>query len=85
MKASRPLFVLHVIIGLNVGGAERVLQRLIMAHQNSQELRHEVISLTDEGVIGRELKAQGIPVYTLGLTGFLNLPLVLWRLYRLFK
>jgi glycosyltransferase involved in cell wall biosynthesis len=85
MKASRPLFVLHVIVGLNVGGAERVLQRLIMAHQDSLDFRHEVISLTDEGVIGRELKVQGIPVYALGLIGFLNLPLVLWRLYRLLK
>lgn len=55
--------VVHIIIGLNVGGAELMLKRLVL---HKGYFKHEVISLMDLGIIGQDLKLQGIPVHTLG-------------------
>ncbi|TDB02877.1 glycosyltransferase family 4 protein [Halomonas marinisediminis] len=59
----------HVIIGLNVGGAELMLKRLIEAHGGQPEIVHSVISLTDQGVLGDSLSKQGVKVYCLGMSG----------------
>lgn len=59
--ARRPLKVLHVITGLNLGGAERQLLMLVRGSDPSRFV-HEVISLTDVGPVGQELAAQGWPV-----------------------
>ena len=56
------MVVLHITTGLKNGGAEAVLYRLIMA---DRENRHQVISLTDQGVYGERLSAANIPVHTL--------------------
>jgi glycosyltransferase involved in cell wall biosynthesis len=72
--------VVHVIVGLDVGGAELMLQRLVL---NSQKrVRHVVISLTNIGEIGGGLRREGIQVYTLGFHRFWQLPLVFWRLIK---
>ena len=72
--------VLHVIIGLNVGGAELMLKRLVLHSQADDKFKHEVISLTDLGVIGHDLKTQGIPVHTLGMTSALSIIKIFFRL-----
>ncbi|NKB64469.1 MAG: glycosyltransferase [Gammaproteobacteria bacterium] len=56
--------VMHVITGLNVGGAEKMLVRLLQntAHQSV------VVSLRDKGVLGEEIAASGIPVHCLYLS-----------------
>lgn len=59
--------IVHVIIGLNVGGAELMLKRLVLHSQQGGQFRHEVISLTELGLIGADLQAQGIPVHVLGM------------------
>ena len=74
--------VLHVITGLNDGGAEAVLHRLIK-HDPHDE--HLVVSLTGEGKYGPVLRQSGVPVTALemprgrvtwqGLSG-------LWRVLR---
>ena len=56
--------VLHIITGLSDGGAEAVLTRLCL---NSQEAKHVVISLTDEGKYGLQLSQSGVPVHCLGM------------------
>jgi glycosyltransferase involved in cell wall biosynthesis len=55
--------VLHVITGLGQGGAEGALSRLVLASRD--RCRHTVVSLTDEGVYGAELRAGGIEVHAL--------------------
>jgi hypothetical protein len=71
--------VLHVITGLDAGGAERMLMRLILSKpQNISETI--VVSLTTLGLIGRELQAHGVQVKTLELSSILSVPLALWRL-----
>lgn len=61
--------VLHLITGLQRGGAEAMLYKLIC---NSDRTRfvHVVISLMDEGVYGRDYKSLGIEVHAIGAKAF---------------
>jgi len=56
--------VVHVIAGLQAGGAESVLLRLVA---NDRGNRHVVISLTGEGKYGAPLRAAGVTVHALGM------------------
>ena len=56
--------VLHIITGLNNGGAETVLFRLCT---NDLQNKHIVISLMDEGKYGPLLLKSGIAVYCLNM------------------
>lgn len=56
--------VLHIITGLNAGGAEASLVRVI---GESRDADHAVVSLTGVGVHGARLVTRGIPVYALNL------------------
>lgn len=56
--------VLHIITGLNVGGAERFLHTLVTGKLRDS-FDNQIISLMDLGHYGRLLKAEGIEVYTL--------------------
>nr|HIL75388.1 hypothetical protein [Rhodospirillales bacterium] len=58
--------VLHIITGLNTGGAESMLFRLISATDRVAS-SVEVISLTDSGAIGEKISALGVSVRTLGM------------------
>ena len=56
--------VMHVITGLEVGGAERMLSNIALRTRYPSV----VVSLKTEGRIGRRLKAQNIPVHALNLS-----------------
>lgn len=71
--------VLHVIIGLDVGGAELMLQRLVKSSLEDKSQRHTVVSLSNLGTLGPQLRADGIEVITLGMKSFLDVPLASWR------
>ena len=60
--------VIHIIIGLDVGGAELMLKRLIESHQGNPNYRHSVISLTLAGKVGAQLQDIGVDVRALGKT-----------------
>lgn len=77
--------IVHIIIGLNVGGAELMLKRLVLHSQEKKEFQHSVISLTDIGFIGSELKSKGIPVYSLGMHSAISTPSILLKLRKLLK
>ncbi len=64
---NRPLNVMHIIAGLETGGAETMLMRLIEATEGAV-LRNTVISLTDIGATGRNIQALGVPVGAIGMT-----------------
>lgn len=57
--------VLHIISGLNDGGAEAVLYRL--ATSKDSTFQHSVLSLLDGGKYGPLLEKQGVDVYCLNM------------------
>lgn len=57
--------ICHVIVGLDVGGAETMLVRLVAGLKAPFE--HDVISLTDEGPLAPNLREMGVPVTHIGL------------------
>jgi hypothetical protein len=56
--------VVHIITGLNDGGAEAVLFRLCVAERSAT---HIVISLMNEGKYGKLLKEHSVTVYCLNM------------------
>lgn len=76
--------VLHVITGLNNGGAEGVLVRLIAADQKTGN-QHVVVSLMDRGVYADRLEQNGACVHTLNFSrGRVTVP-GLVQLFRLVR
>ena len=63
------LKILFLTSGLGVGGAERMLQKLVMANQKSRvrQIDYIVVSLKDPEPIGSQLQSDGIAVEYLGL------------------
>jgi glycosyltransferase involved in cell wall biosynthesis len=72
--------ILIVITGLNVGGAENVLFKILERIDRSVYLPH-VISLTTLGEVGARIQALGIPVEALGMQA--NILSILSKFYRL--
>lgn len=79
---TTPIHITHVIVGLDVGGAERFLLRLIEAHRGNPQYAHRVISLTSKGTLGPRLEAQGIAVTALGMKSLQDTPRTYMRLKR---
>lgn len=74
--------VMHVIIGLHVGGAEMMLLKLLR-HLDRSQFENQVVALTDGGSVADSIRALDIPVHHLGLGGVENAAAVLWRLRKL--
>lgn len=74
--------ILHIIVGLKVGGAETMLKRLIEVAPASIG-NNVVVSLTSLGVIGESLRAKGVRVELIGMSSGWSAPMALWRLVRL--
>ncbi|MBX9977129.1 MAG: glycosyltransferase, partial [Alphaproteobacteria bacterium] len=55
--------IVHILPGLGMGGAERQLATLILNQSMVSPLKHCVISLSDEGHLGKSFMDAGIPVY----------------------
>lgn len=77
--------ILHIIIGLNVGGAENALKRLIESHLTTPNYQHSVISLTTIGKIGSQLQELGIEVDALEITSLWNSPIKFLKLIKIIK
>jgi glycosyltransferase involved in cell wall biosynthesis len=76
--------IMHLITTLNTGGTEMQLAKLL-ARTDQVRFEHCVVSLINPGPVGEMIRAQGIPVYSLGmrrsvpsLSGIFKL----WRLIR---
>jgi glycosyltransferase involved in cell wall biosynthesis len=79
------MLVLHVIIGLNVGGAELMLKRLVQLYAGNSDYQHTILSLTSIGSVGRQIQALGFEVHPIGMRSSLDIPFALWRLFRLIR
>ena len=63
---NRPLRVAHLITDLEIGGAEKMLTRLVRTIDRSQ-MDHLVISMTRPGPLGDALARDGYDVRSLGM------------------
>lgn len=74
--------VLHVITGLDVGGAETMLARLLEHERRHPHLCSEVVSLIAPGRGGARIAATGVPVADLGMSAGMPSPGALLSLAR---
>lgn len=77
--------ILHIVIGLDVGGAEMMLKRLVTSYCGDSRFNHVVISLTGLGTIGPQLQARGIQVYALNMNTVVGFLLAFIRLFFLVR
>lgn len=78
--------IVHIIVGLEKGGAEMMLRRLVETNMHaSTGFRHLVVSLTDVGFHGAALREQGAKVHALGLQGPVGLLMGVYRLAALLR
>lgn len=61
--------IIHIITGLNTGGAEMMLFKLLSMTDRTR-FEHSVISLSDRGTIGDRIAALGIPVFAISLKNY---------------
>ncbi|RKE72320.1 glycosyltransferase [Pseudorhodoplanes sinuspersici] len=81
---NRALKIFHIITDLDVGGAEMALMRLV-SNPSSLPMQHQVISLKSGGKLEDEIRANGIPVTTIGLNGARDFGNAFVQLARLFR
>lgn len=77
-----PTRVLHIITGLDLGGAERSLVNLL-GSRKADDIEHVVLSLSGLGHYGPELQAMGFNVQALNLRTLRGMPMALARLRKL--
>lgn len=66
MKTPSIFPITHIITGLDTGGAEIMLSKMLKS-VDRQKFPSYVISLTTVGSIGRQIESLGIPVMALGM------------------
>jgi len=76
--------VIHIITGLNTGGAEMMLFKLLLGIRQ-YDCTHEVISLTDIGPLGEKITSLGVRVRAMGMQLGSPNPLMLLKLSRWVK
>jgi glycosyltransferase involved in cell wall biosynthesis len=62
----RRIKIVHIITGLQTGGAEHALEQLV-TRADPRRFDMRVVSLLDAGAVGPRLAAQGVPVTALGM------------------
>lgn len=77
-----PIKILHVITGLEIGGAETMLFKLIRAMDPAQ-FSVRVVSLKGKGPIADDLRQNGTPVDSLHVGGPFSALWGMWKLRRL--
>lgn len=66
MQTSNRQKILHIISGLDTGGAEMMLYKLV-EYSNHDQFDIEVISLSNIGPIGKRLRHLNIPVHSMNI------------------
>ena len=81
-QKEKRISIVHVIIGLDTGGAETMLCKLLFG-MDKNKFSQSVISLTDGGTLRSKIESWGIPVYSLGLGQSVVSPITLCRLKKI--
>jgi glycosyltransferase involved in cell wall biosynthesis len=64
---GNPKKIFHVITGLQTGGAEMMLFKLLSNFVERKEVKSEVVSLMSDGPVGKRIRSLGVPVTTLDM------------------
>jgi glycosyltransferase involved in cell wall biosynthesis len=80
--ASRPTRIFHVITGINTGGAEMALCRLLESTRG-EDAESSVVVLGGEGSLSARVSASGAKISHLGMTSYRGAPRVVPVLRRL--
>ncbi|MFT4059312.1 MAG: glycosyltransferase [Legionella sp.] len=84
MVVNNPHKVIHIITGLDVGGAEQMLKRLLLSDPESKA-HVLIISLTGIGTIGKHLEASGYQVHGLEFRRLASLATNFFALMKLIR
>jgi glycosyltransferase involved in cell wall biosynthesis len=76
--------IVHLITGLNTGGAEMMLYKLLST-MDRDKFESIVVSLTGKGVIGNRLEEAGIPVYSLNIRKIKISVKSIWKIREVFR
>lgn len=76
--------ILHIITGLETGGAENALKKLLLSDPGLG-CDQAVISLTGLGVVGQELRSKGVNVQFVSMSGFFHSLFGVFRLYQMIR
>lgn len=80
------LHVVHIIVGLSVGGAELMLSRLVLSQRVSNPGRRcTVVSLTSLGPVGEQMRKAGVDVVALGMRTPWSALRAMWKLHALLR
>ena len=78
------LKIAHIITGLNTGGAETMLYKLLSG-MDREAFEPLVVSLTDIGPVGEKIRVLEVPVRALGMRRGVPDPRGVWRLAQQLK
>ena len=76
--------ICHIISGLNTGGAEMMLYKLLST-KSLRHFDHVVVSLKNEGTMAEHITELGVPVFCLGMSPRKPTPIGGWRLIKLIR
>jgi glycosyltransferase involved in cell wall biosynthesis len=76
--------VVHLITGLNIGGSEMMLKKLVLSRR-VHNFKDVIICLGNEGPIGLQLEQNGVKVHYLGLEKYSQILSATINLYGLLK
>lgn len=79
-----PIRVMHIITGLQTGGAETMLLKLLSG-QDVMHIKPVVIALGGRGMIADKIESLGITVRSVGMSGSRLSPLAVWRLLKVVR
>lgn len=81
---STSIKVVHIITGLEIGGAETMLMKLLYSESG---IKHSsvVVSLTGIGTLGQKLQAEGFTVHALNMRHPSKLPFNFWQLVQILR
>lgn len=77
--------LVSIIVGMQIGGAETMLSRLSMEIMSDPLFEHEIITLTEIGIMGENLRQNGVKIHCVDFRKWYLFPYNLWKLVQLLK